>query len=71
MALCYLYTMDYAAALNDLLKEKPELRQEAQRIFFEGATDLNDPEHPGVKTNSYERIYKAVKAMADKQALKA
>ena len=38
--------VDYATALNDLLKEQPELRAEAQRIFLEGATTLEDPEHP-------------------------
>lgn len=60
--------MDYAAELLKLLQEKPELRHEAQRVFFEGAQPTDEP---NVTTNSYERIYKAVKALADKQSLKA
>ena len=64
-------SMDYATELKELLKQQPELRQEAQRIFFEGAVDLDDFEHPNVKMNSYERIYKALKSIADKQGLAA
>ena len=70
MPLCYIQSMDYAAELKELLKQYPQLNQEAQRIFFDGSTDLNNPEHPNVATNSYERIYKAVKAIADRQTLK-
>ena len=65
------YVVDYAIALNDLLKEQPELRVEAQRIFLEGATTLEDPEHPSIAMNSYERIYKAVKEVADRQSVQA
>lgn len=62
--------MDYKTALNKLLKENPRLAVEAQRIFFEGSNTLDDLDHPNVTTNSYERIYKAIKAILDKQGLK-
>lgn len=63
--------MDYAAELLKLLQDKPELRHEAQRIFFTGATDISTDNQPNVSTNSWERIYKALKSIADKQSLKA
>ena len=59
--------MDYSHALRQLLKDHPALALEAQRIFFEGATKLDNPEALSIKTNTYERVYKAVKAIADKR----
>ena len=63
--------MDYAAALAELLQDKPELIPDAQRLFFSGADDISTDEQPNISTNSWERIYKALKSIADKQQLKA
>ena len=68
---CYVLSMDYAAELIKLLQDKPELRTEAQRIFFTGATDVSTDDQPNVSTNSWERMYKALKSIADKQQIKA
>ena len=63
--------MDYKTALLELMQEQPELIPDAQRIFFTGADDVSTDEQPNVSTNSWERIYKALKSIADKQHLKA
>lgn len=63
--------MDYAAKLKKLLEQYPNLRLEAHRIFFEGTVNLDEPTHPHITTVSYERVYKAIKALADKQHLAA
>lgn len=62
--------MDYAAELKKLLEQYPNLKLEAHRIFFKSTINLDNSAHLDSSTNSYERIYKAVKAIADKQSIK-
>ena len=63
--------MDYKTALLELMQKQPELIPDAQRLFFSGADDISTDDQPNVSTNSWERIYKALKQIADKQTLKA
>ena len=63
--------MDYKTALLELMQDKPELIPDAQRIFFTGTTDVSTDDQPNVSMNSWERIYKALRSIADKQKLQA
>ena len=63
--------MDYKTALLELMQEQPELIPDAQRLFFSGADDVSTDDQPNVSTNSWERMYKALRSIADKQQIKA